>query len=125
MQTSFYDFDMYRQILAGDMRAVYTGAFADRASEVELKETVIKVRVDAVGGEGPMLCAGFDDTYDDEEEEQRRIEAGYGWDLCTNENEVDQPGWTKEILVSGKVSLMVDAALLVSKRLILHRFRPS
>ena len=72
--------------------------FADRASEAELKETVIKVKVDQVGGKGPMLCAGFDDTYADEEEEQTRIQAGYGWELCADDHEVDQPGWTKEIL---------------------------
>lgn len=98
----FYDFDMYRQILAGNIRGVYTGTFAEQATELELKETVVKVRKEDVGGKGPMLCAGFDAEQEgyNPEEEQRRIEAGYGNELVADDAP-DEDGWTKEVLVSG------------------------
>ncbi|ORY29530.1 hypothetical protein BCR39DRAFT_170415 [Naematelia encephala] len=99
----FYDFDMYRQILAGNMRGVYTGTFAEQAAEMEFKETVIKVRKEEVGGDGPMLCAGFQDEAEEgSEEEQSRIQAGYGHEVCKDENEPDEEGWTKEILITGR-----------------------
>ena len=100
----FYDFDMYRQILGGNMRGVYTGTFVEQAAEMEFKETVIKVKKDDVGGSGPVLCAGFVDLQDDGDDERAKVESGYGYELCTDENAPDEPGWTKEILVSGRVS---------------------
>ena len=102
----FYDFDMYRQILAGNLRAVYTGTFAEQAAELELKETVIKIRADQVGGDGPLLTAGFIDEEGENasEREQERIEAGYGHEVVTNMDEPDEPGWIKEILITGCVS---------------------
>jgi hypothetical protein len=100
----FYDFEMYRQIIAGDMRAVYTGQFSAQNVEMQLKETVIKIRKDQVGGEGPLLHAGFNDMGEEQgEREQQRIEAGYGYELAQTD-EADQEGWTKEILISGRVS---------------------
>ncbi|OCF32386.1 hypothetical protein I316_06056 [Kwoniella heveanensis BCC8398] len=97
----FYDFELYRQILAGNMRGVYTGTFAEQAVEMELKETVIKLPKDKVGGDGSLLLAGYDDEGEDLEEEQRRIKAGYGHELSGDE-EVVPEGWTKEILLTGK-----------------------
>ena len=99
----FYDFDMYRQILAGNIRGVYTGTFAEQATEMQLKETVIKVKKEDVGGKGPLLCAGFDIDGEghDPEEEREKIQQGYGHELCLDEDEPDEPGWTKEILISG------------------------
>lgn len=99
----FYDFDLYREILAGNIRGVYTGTFAEQATELELKETVIKVRKEDVGGKGPLLCAGFDAEQEghNPEEEQQRIRDGYGHELVQDEHEVDEEGWTKEILISG------------------------
>lgn len=103
----FYDFDMYRQILAGNMRGVYTGTFAEQAAEMEFKETIIKIRHEDVGGHGPTLCAGFDAEVEGaSEEEQRRIEGGYGYELCKNDAEPDEEGWTKEILISGRVGIL-------------------
>lgn len=100
----FYDFDHYRQILAGNMRGVYTGTFAEQAAEMEFKETIIKVRNEDVGGKGPLLCAGFDDDEEPgSENEQKRIESGYGHQVVT-EDETEEEGWTQEILISGRVS---------------------
>ena len=55
----FYDFDMYRRVLAGDVRAVYTGKFAEQHLELELRETVVRVPIAQAGGDGPAVCAGF------------------------------------------------------------------
>lgn len=101
----FYDFDAYREILNGDMRGVYTGTFAEQVAELELEETVIRLRIEDVGGTGPLLYAGFDDeTVDAGEGEQERIRTGYGHEVCVDDNAPDEPGWTKEILLSGRVS---------------------
>lgn len=101
----FYDFELYRQILAGDMRALYTGQFAQQVAEMELNETVIQVPKEEVGGGGPLLAAGFRDVeFDQGEVEQERIRAGYGYRVVGDVEEGDEPGWTKEILVSGRVS---------------------
>ncbi|KAL7419728.1 hypothetical protein Q5752_005644 [Cryptotrichosporon argae] len=95
----FYDFDSYRRILAGNMRGVYTGTFAEQVAEMEFRETVIRVRTTEVGGHGPLLCAGFSDDEDDDE--QARIEAGYGHEVVSGD-EPDDEGWTKEILITGR-----------------------
>ncbi|WVQ64805.1 uncharacterized protein L199_002974 [Kwoniella botswanensis] len=97
----FYDFDLYRQILAGNMRGVYTGTFAEQAAEMELFETIIKLPKAQLGGKGPLLAAGFKDEYDEDGSEQTLIKAGYGYEL-SNETEVLEEGWTKEILISGR-----------------------
>jgi hypothetical protein len=95
---------MYRQIIAGDLRAVYTGQFSAQNIEMQLKETVIKIRKDQVGGEGPLLHAGFNDVAEEQGElEQNRIQAGYGYEFA-HSDEPDDDGWTKEILISGRVS---------------------
>ena len=108
----FYDFDHYRQILAGNMRGVYTGTFAEQAADMEFRETIIKVRVEEVGGTGPLLCAGFDEEDGALDEEQKRIESGYGHQVLTGD-ELDEPGWTKEILISGRVSPDTRSKLIV------------
>lgn len=107
-QFLFYDFEQYRQILAGDMRGLYTGTYAEQDAEMELHETVIKVPKGRVGGEGPMLAAGFRDVGADEGDiEQDRIKSGYGHEVVVDGfDEPDEPGWTKEILISGRVSLV-------------------
>ncbi|KAK8861448.1 hypothetical protein IAR55_002267 [Kwoniella newhampshirensis] len=104
----FYDFELYRQILAGNMRGVYTGTFAEQAAEMELKETLIKVRLDDIGGEGPLLCAGFEEENGETDEEQKRIQEGYGYELCGDDEQLEE-GWTKEILISGRVRGRVRA----------------
>lgn len=105
----FYDFEMYRQIIAGDIRAVYTSQFSAQNVEMQLKETVIKIRKDQVGGEGPLLDAGFREVGEEQGElEQQRIEAGYGYEIA-QAGEVDEEGWTKEILISGRVSWLSRA----------------
>lgn len=101
----FYDFEMYRQILAGDMRGLYTGTFAEQVAEMELHETVIRVKREEVGGGGPLLAAGFRDVeYAEGEREQERIKTGYGYQVVEDVDEGDEPGWTKEMLISGRVS---------------------
>ncbi|WWC97065.1 hypothetical protein V866_003942 [Kwoniella sp. B9012] len=97
----FYDFDLYRQILAGNMRGVYTGTFAEQAAEMELFETIIKLPKTQLGGKGPLLAAGFKDEFDEDGSEQTLIKDGYGYEL-SNETEVLEEGWTKEILISGR-----------------------
>lgn len=101
----FFDFDAYRQMLAGNMPAVYTGTFATHAVEVELRETVIQVREEDVGGTGSLMNAGFAD--EETEEEQERIRKGYGHKVLTGDElkKPDPAGYTKEILLSGGVSL--------------------
>jgi hypothetical protein len=85
------------------MRGVYTGTFAEHAAEMELKETIIRVRAEDVGGKGPMLCAGFDQEDDsDDESEQEKILQGYGHEVWDGVDETDEEGWTKEILLSGQ-----------------------
>ncbi|ORX36504.1 hypothetical protein BD324DRAFT_580977 [Kockovaella imperatae] len=100
------DFDIYRQILAQDMRVLYTGEYSEQVAETELRETVIVVREEDVGGSGSVLHAGFRQLRpeDDIEDELRAIEAGYGHRVCVDVNAPDQPGWTKEILVTGRVN---------------------
>ena len=101
----FYDFELYRQILGGDMRGLYTGTFAEQVAEMELHETVIRVPREEVGGGGPLLAAGFKDMeFDHGERELERIRSGYGYQVIGNIEAGDEPGWTKEILVSGRVS---------------------
>jgi hypothetical protein len=106
----FYDFDMYRRVLAGDVRAVYTGKFAEQHLELELRETVIRVPMDKVGGAGLAVCAGFKDEAEGEmPDEIKRIREGYGYEMVPEEEMQlekqqgphDKPGWTKEILLSG------------------------
>lgn len=100
-----YDFELYRQILAGDMRGLYTGQFAEQVAEMELHETVIRIKKEEVGGAGPLLAAGYRDMeFDQGEVELERIRCGYGYQVVGDVDEVDEPGWTKEILISGRVS---------------------
>jgi hypothetical protein len=97
----FFDFDSYRQMLPSNMRSLYTGTFAQHAVELELKETVIRVHCDDVGGEGSLMNAGF--AEEETEEEQTRILNGYGYEVLTGDAVFarELPGWTKEILISG------------------------
>jgi hypothetical protein len=88
--------------------------FAQHAAEMQLKETIIRVRKEDVGGNGSSLDAGFDPVVlgvNTEEGEQERVEAGYGYEVVPVtagiSDEDDEEGWTKEILVSGIVSLVV------------------
>jgi hypothetical protein len=93
---------MYRQILAGHIRGVYTGTFAEQAIEMDVKETVVRVRKEDLGGKGSMLCAGFDDE-EDGEAEIKKIKEGYGNEVIRDlEQAADEEGWTKEILLSGR-----------------------
>lgn len=116
----YINFELYRQIVAGDMRALYTGDFAQQAAEMELHETVIRVKIEDVGGKGPMLSAGFDDDDDKatSDVEQARLRSGYGHDVVDTtgrqpeELDPDEPGWTKEILLSGRMRTSWGWALI-------------
>lgn len=101
----FYDFEFYRHILSGNLRGVYTGVFAEQVIEAELRETLVKVKKEDVGGDGPLLTAGFKDM-GSLEEETRFLEEGYGQEIVDDDDE-DEEGWTKEILISGRVSLYI------------------
>ncbi|ODO06361.1 hypothetical protein L198_01593 [Cryptococcus wingfieldii CBS 7118] len=96
----FYDYELYREMTEGNMRRVYTGMFADQAVEMELKEIVVKVREEDVGGDGPMFGAGFKDL-DNVDEEVKAVEEGYGHEIVGDDEPVPE-GWTKEILLAGR-----------------------
>ena len=50
-----------------------------------------------------MLYAGFDaEEAEGPEAEQAKIRAGYGHEVWDGEDESDEEGWTKEILLSGR-----------------------
>lgn len=104
----FYDFEFYRHILSGNLRGVYTGMFAEQAVEAELRETLVKMKREDVGGDGPLLTAGFKDM-ESFEEEIRFLEQGNGYEIVNDDDE-DEEGWTKEILISGRVSLDISAS---------------
>lgn len=110
----FFDFDAYRQMIGGNMPAVYTGTFATHAVELEIHETVIRVREEDVGGTGAMMNAGFAD--EETEQEQAYIRSGYGHEVLTGDELIkpDPAGYTKEILLSGGVSLECDCKANVS-----------
>ncbi|KIR71562.1 hypothetical protein I310_04869 [Cryptococcus deuterogattii CA1014] len=76
----FYDFEFYRHILSGDLRGVYTGMFAEQAVKAELRETLVKVKKEDVGGDGPLLTAGSKDM-ESFEEEIRFLEQGNGYEI--------------------------------------------
>lgn len=100
----FFDFQSYRQMLDEGVTPLYTGTFATHAIEMEINETVIRVRSEDVGGDGPLLFAGFKD--EDSDEEVEKVAAGYGHQVLTGDEITapEAPGWTKEILISGFVS---------------------
>lgn len=113
-QFLFYSFEQYKEVLAGDMRAIYAGNFGAQPVDLDLKETVVRVKIGDEGGrEGGMLSAGYDDIHEEESgdwtisgdsKEQRRILGGYGNQVLTGQEveEDDEEGWTKEILLSGR-----------------------
>lgn len=88
------DFDSYLGMIGGDMRKVYEASFGQQISEMEFQELVVKVRTEDLGGKGPIKNAGF---RDDGEKEDHYF-------VCEDENEPDEPGWSKEILLFGVVS---------------------
>lgn len=98
----FFDFEGYRQALGGNVHAVQTGTFHRNAVEIELEETVIRVPENEVGGRGKLINAGFGD--EDSEAELNFIRAGYGYKVLTGDElyAPEKPGWTKEILLSGR-----------------------
>lgn len=98
----FFDFEGYRQILSGNVHAAHTGTFHRHVAEMELEETVIRVPEDEVGGRGKLINAGFGD--EDSDAELAFIRAGYGYKVLTGDElyAPEKPGWTKEILFSGR-----------------------
>lgn len=98
----FFDFEGYRQALSGNVHAVQTGTFHRNGVEIELEETVIRVPENEVGGRGKLMNAGFGD--EDSEAEINFIRAGYGYKVLTGDElyAPEKPGWTKEILLSGR-----------------------
>lgn len=62
---SFFDFDSYREMLAGQMRSLYTGPFGEQPQVWKLKEHFVKVGTSKSGGfkrggVGSVITAGFD-----------------------------------------------------------------
>lgn len=100
----YLDHSAYQASLGGDIRSMYEGSIGDEEQEFYLEESVINVKIDRVGGDGPALAAGFKVDMDDDEllEDQQMDVDQRGWEPCLDENEPDKPGWTKEIILSGK-----------------------
>jgi len=99
----YFDYNAYQHMVKGDVRSLYEGAYGEELQEWRLEERVINVKIDKVGGDGPMLNAGFRTglTAEDEAYEASLTVDERGWEPCEDENAPDRPGWTKEILISG------------------------
>ncbi|SPO19894.1 uncharacterized protein UTRI_00290_B [Ustilago trichophora] len=57
---SFFDFDSYREMLAGRMRSLYEGPFGEQPQIWKIKEKLVKLGPgEAEGGKGSILAAGY------------------------------------------------------------------
>ncbi|KAJ9476912.1 hypothetical protein PHBOTO_000594 [Pseudozyma hubeiensis] len=57
---SFFDFDSYREMLAGRMRSLYEGPFGEQPQIWKIKEKVVKLGPGELeGGKGSILAAGY------------------------------------------------------------------
>lgn len=57
---SFFDFDSYREMLAGRMRSLYEGPFGEQPQIWKIKEKIVKLGPGEVeGGKGSILAAGY------------------------------------------------------------------
>lgn len=56
----FFDFDSYREMLAGRMRSLYEGPFGEQPQVWKLEEKIVRIPYgEKEGGRGPTLAAGF------------------------------------------------------------------
>ncbi|KDN44682.1 hypothetical protein K437DRAFT_247637 [Tilletiaria anomala UBC 951] len=68
---SFFDFDSYRDMLAGLMSSLYEGPFGEQPQVWKLKERMVRLgEHDHKGGEGSILSAGYLGTRQEAEDEQ-------------------------------------------------------
>ncbi|WVQ72764.1 hypothetical protein IAR50_002324 [Cryptococcus sp. DSM 104548] len=95
----YMDFDTYRRILGGDIRLAFAGPYQSQAIEFVLKESLVKVRKEVVGGYGHVFHAGMING-DSLERELEWVAGGCGHEFV-REDAVDEEGWTKEIIVTG------------------------
>ncbi|SJX60285.1 uncharacterized protein SRS1_11599 [Sporisorium reilianum f. sp. reilianum] len=57
---SFFDFDSYREMLAGRMRSLYEGPFGEQPQIWKIKEKIVRLGPGEVeGGRGSLLAAGY------------------------------------------------------------------
>lgn len=57
---SFFDFDSYREMLAGRMRSLYDGPFGEQPQIWKIKERIVRLAPGEVeGGKGSILAAGY------------------------------------------------------------------
>ncbi|SNX81559.1 uncharacterized protein MEPE_00264 [Melanopsichium pennsylvanicum] len=60
---SFFDFDSYREMLAGRMRSLYEGPFGEQPQIWKIREKIVKLGPgEAEGGKGSILAAGYTST---------------------------------------------------------------
>lgn len=74
---SFFDFDSYREMLAGKMRSLYEGPFGEQPQVWKVREHYVKLdysRLDE-GGKGSILNAGFKN----DEEEPNKKRGAFRW----------------------------------------------
>ncbi|KAJ1030405.1 hypothetical protein NDA16_001314 [Ustilago loliicola] len=57
---SFFDFDSYREMLAGRMRSLYEGPFGEQPQIWKIREKLVKLGPGELeGGKGSILAAGY------------------------------------------------------------------
>ncbi|KAF6766796.1 hypothetical protein PSEUBRA_000264 [Kalmanozyma brasiliensis GHG001] len=60
---SFFDFDSYREMLAGRMRSLYEGPFGEQPQIWKIREKIVQLGPgDVEGGKGSILAAGYTTT---------------------------------------------------------------
>ena len=68
---SFFDFDSYRDMLAGLMSSLYEGPFGEQPQVWKLTERMVKLgQKDCKGGRGSILGAGYIGSQEEEDEEE-------------------------------------------------------
>jgi len=71
----FFDFDSYREMLAGRMRSLYEGPFGEQPQVWKLEERIVRIPYGhKEGGRGPTLSAGYLSSEEEEALEQERIQ---------------------------------------------------
>lgn len=57
---SFFDFDSYREMLAGRMRSLYDGPFGEQPQIWKIRERIVRLKPGEIeGGRGSILAAGY------------------------------------------------------------------
>lgn len=92
----FFDFDAYRQMLQGDMRALYDGSFGEQPQMWKLKERMVRLHPpEQVGGTGNALSAGCEETNGSGDHAHEDVIKHYRLPASLNAESVD-PRWARD-----------------------------